>query len=145
MAVDKISISLMPEVAARIAKRHERGDAGNRSFAIAKQLNRYFDMIDHCKRELRSMLSDKECALILDAFNGTAFMDTVSIRYAWHEIADAIDMDRLDHKWEVDGKALVDKLQSLSFGHLIALVDSTEIWWNRVASGEQLEYGEMLR
>jgi hypothetical protein len=108
MAVDKISISLMPEVTAQIAKRQERGDAGNRSYVVAKQLNRYFDMIEQCKRELRSVLSDKECALILDAFNGTAFMDPVSIRYAWHEAEDAVSMDQLDQKWEIDGAALVE-------------------------------------
>ena len=145
MAVDKISISLMPEVTAQIVKRHDRGDGGNRSFAVAKQLNRYFDMIDHCNRELRSMLSDNECALILDAFNGTLFLDPISIRYAWHEVADAVEMDRLDRKWAVDGKALVEKLQNLSFGHLIALIDSAEIWWNRVGSGEQPKHGEMLK
>lgn len=145
MAVDKVTISLMPEMTAKINQRNERGDTGNRSFAIAKQLGRYFDMIDQHKRELRGMLSDKECALILDTFNGVAFMDPVAIRYAWHEVSDAISMDRLDQKWEIDGKALVKKLQALSFGHLIALVDSAEIWWNRVANGEQPEYGELLK
>lgn len=145
MAVDKFSISLSPDVMDQVARRNDMGEGGNRSWTIAKQMNRYFDMIDHCKRELRSMLSDAECALILDTFNGVAFMDTVSIRYAWHEVDDAITMDSVDAKWQVDGSALVNKLKSLSFGHLIALVDSSEIWWNRVAKGEQPEYSELLK
>lgn len=126
-------------------KRRNLDEGGNRSWTVSRQLERYFDMIDWNKRELRNILSDAEISLILDTFNGIAFADTVSIRYAWHEVADAIEMDRLDEKWKVDGKALVEKMKAMSFGHLIALVDSVEIWWNRVGNGEQLEHSEVLK
>ncbi len=91
------------------------------------------------------MLSEAEIGLILDAFNGTMFADSSSIRYAWSEVQDAIEYDALDSKWNVDGKALVEKMKMISLGHMITLVDSVEIWWNRVGNGEQLEHSEVLK
>jgi hypothetical protein len=84
-------------------------------------------------------------AISASAFNGILFADSAAIRYAWSEVQDAIHYDNLDSKWNVDGKALVEKMKLMSIGHMIALVDSVEIWWNRVGNGEQLEHSEVLK
>lgn len=142
MPVTKWSISLMPDVAAHIDLRSI--DRDNRSFVVNQQLKRYFDLLDQCRRDLRALLNDAECGLLLDVCNGVMFADPVSIRHLWGEVADAIKLDRVDQKWAVDGAALVEKLKGLSMGHLLAIVDSTELWWSRVSAGENPQPSELL-
>lgn len=143
MPVQKISISLMENTMKEINKRIDF--EGDRSPAINKQLDRYFSLMDRARRELRSILSDKEIGLILDALNGTGFFDTFSIYFVGMEITDAINMDELDKKWEVDGAALKQKMEVLTDAQKVALVDAVGVWWNRVAQGEQPEHSEALK
>ena len=143
MPVQKFSISLMDNTMKEISKRYHV--EGERSMAINRSLDRYFDLLTRTRRELRQLLNDKEMGLILDALNGTAFFDTFGIYLVHHEIADAISMDRLDEKWEIDGKALVDKMTAMNDAQRLALVDAVQVWWDRVANGEQPEYSEALK
>jgi len=136
----KISISVRPGVLAEI----ERRDEGNLSGTFGKSLDRYFALISRSLAQWREQLSDAECALILEATNGTAFADTFSLAHLWAEIDDAISMDRLDAKWEIDGPALVEKIRSSGVLGQTALIDASERWWRRVAFGEQPAYGELL-
>ena len=46
-------------------------------------------------------------------------------------IADAIELDALDRKWEVDGPALLVKLRALTFSQEVALLEQIEAWWAR--------------
>lgn len=143
MPVQKFSISLMDNTMKEISKRYHV--EGERSMAINRSLDRYFDLLTRTRRELRQLLNDKEMGLILDALNGTAFFDTFGIYLVHHEIADAISMDRLDEKWEIDGKALVDKMTAMNDAQRLTLVDAVQVWWDRVANGEQPEYSEALK
>lgn len=143
MPVQKFSISLMDNTMKEISKRYHV--EGERSMAINRSLDRYFDLLTRTRRELRQLLNDKEMGLILDALNGTAFFDTFGIYLVHHEIADAISMDGLDKKWEVDGKALVNKMTTMNDAQRLALVDAVQVWWDRVANGEQPEYSEALK
>src|SRR5690606_1138331 len=98
MTVEKRSISFAPETWPELEKRA----AGNAlSTTLNRSLGRYFAVLAACRRTLCEQLSDDEIALICDAFNGIAFWDTVSVRLAWANIADAIEMDGLDKKWQV--------------------------------------------
>jgi len=143
MPVQKFSVSLMENTMKEIEKRYHM--EGERSTVINRSLDRYFDLLARTRRELRKLLDDKEMGLILDALNGTAFFDTFGIYLVQHEIADAISMDGLDKKWEVDGKALVEKMNAMNDAQRLALVDAVQCWWDRVANGEQPEYGEALK
>jgi len=143
MPVQKLSISFMESTMKEIEKRYHTD--GERSMVINRSLERYFDLLARTRRELRQMFNDKEMGLILDALNGTAFFDTFGIYLVQHEIADAISMDGLDKKWEVDGKALRDKMNALTDAQKLAIVDAVQVWWDRVANGEQPEYGEALK
>lgn len=143
MPVQKLSISFMDNTMQEINKRYHTD--GERSMVINRSLERYFDLLARTRRELRQLFSDKEMDLILDALNGTAFFDTFGIYLVQHEIADAISMDGLDRKWEVDGKAMLDKMNALTDAQKLALVDAVQCWWDRVVSGEQPEYGEALK
>lgn len=143
MAVRKWTISFMPEVAEDLERRFDVD--GERSMRVNQQLERYFAIMENCRRHLRSILSEKEIGLVLDALNGTLH-DTYSIPLAWAGVADAIELDGLDRKWGVDGAALVEKLKGLDYAQACALVDAVEIWWNRIGAGEQPQpgWGEAL-
>lgn len=143
MPVTKLSMSFRPQIMAEIERRSEV-EHGNVSGVANKALDRYFALLARARAELRSQLSDNECALILDATNGTMFSDTFSLSHLWAEIADAVSLDGLDQKWEVDGDALVAKIQASGMIGQAALIDASERWWRRVSQGEQPGYGELL-
>lgn len=142
MPVSKWSISFMPGVAEEVEKRSDT--TGERSMRVNRMLDRYFATLQWCRRDLRKLLNDQEIALILDSLNGVAHYDTYSIQLVWAGVADSIEMDELDKKWEVNGPELVAKLKALDYAHEVALVDAAEMWWNRVGNGEQPEYKEAL-
>lgn len=141
MPVRKLSVSIHPVIMAEIEKRVEYE---NVSGTLNRCLDRYFALLARSLAEWRSQLSDEECALILDATNGTAFADTFSLSHLWAEIADAVDLDGLDRKWDVDGAALVGKIKTSGILGQTALIDASEQWWRRVANGEQLAFGDLL-
>lgn len=140
MPVQKLSVSLSQDVHDQIVARAE----GNVSHAVNRSLDRYFALLGRARSVLRATLSEEECALILDATNGTAFTDTVSLNMLWAEIEDAAAFEGLGEKWSVDGAALVEKIKAAGMVGQTALIDSSERWWNRVASGEQPAYKDLL-
>lgn len=138
MPIQKTSVTLDPRILAEIDRRTEKfSGEGNRSAVISRHLDRYFSLLARARRELRELLGDGETMLIVDVLNGVGFWDTFGIYMVAHEVADGISLDRLDQKWKVDGKALVDKLSNLTDAQHLALVDSVTMWWDRVAKGEQ--------
>lgn len=139
MPVKKFSISLPPNTVESIEQR-----GAERSTTIDKNLNRYFYLLDQARRHLVEILSDNEMAMVLDVLNGTGFFEPFSIQIVPADIEDSL-VDGYAEKWDVDGPALVEKIQSLDLWHLAALVDSVERWWNRVEAGEQPAFSEALR
>lgn len=139
MPVNKFSVSLTPDASEAIAKR-----GGERSTTLNQMVMRYNYMLALARSKLRETFSKEECALILDALNGSLFYE-YSVGWVANSIKEAIQIDGLDKKWEVDGKGLVEKMQALNYWQCAALVDASETWWNRVANGEQPEFGELLQ
>lgn len=140
MPVEKLSVSIAPDITGQINTRAE----GNVSGAINKSLSRYFALLQRGLAELRSQLSEQECALILDATNGSAFADTITLNMLWADIEDAVTLDGLDQKWSVDGQVLVAKIKNAGMSGQTALIDASERWWNRVSAGENPGYAELL-
>lgn len=99
---------------------------GNRSNIINRDLERLYTLYRRALREV--CLSLNEACLIADALNGT-IMDAATAPMLWGSIEDAIKLDGLAKKWDVDGPALVEKLRSLSAFHCMALVDAAERCW----------------
>ena len=138
MPVDKRSVSLPPVYTQAIERRDSQF-----STALTKSLGRYLYALADARRRLADQCSDQECGLRLDACNGTLFYP-FSINLVGATIQDAISMDRLDQKWEVDGPALADKLDKLSYFERLAVVDAVEVWWNRTHN-EQPGFSELFR
>jgi len=136
-------MSFRPNIMAEIEKRADV-EQGNVSGVVNKALDRYFALLERARMEFRGALSSNECALILDATNGTMFADTFSLSHLWAEIQDACRLDQLDKKWDVDGAALVEAIRSSGMIGQAALIDASERWWRRVAVGEQPAHGELL-
>jgi len=138
MTTKKLSISLIPELISEIELRNLE-----RSAAIANCLERYFSLIDKTRRGLRDRFSSNELGLIVDARNGTLW-DSRSAQMLHVEIDDAL-ADGLGEKWQVDGRALVEKLEALDLVQKLALVDAIERWWMRVSRDENPQPDEVLK
>ena len=109
-----------------------RGSA--RGITASRDLGRYYHAL---REELRAVeLSESEAMLIIDACNGTLF-EPHTIRLLWAQIDDAIVIDKLAGKWEIDGPALVAKLRALSYTQSLAVVDAAERYWQGADSGTE--------
>src|SRR5262245_42431751 len=110
-----------------------RTDEDNQmSRRAATDLERYYDLLQ------RSMprLAANEWKLGFDVANGTLWEGS-SMGLIWAEVADAIRLDQVDRKWEVDGAVLVEKLRGLPEASRWAVVDTAERFWNARAGYRQ--------
>lgn len=121
MAKIPTSIRLESEL---IEKLEERGP---RSTVIERDLERLYTLYDRALRRVN--LTVEEACLIVDALNGT-FHDVRSGSRFWIGVQDQIELDGLDQKWGVDGKALTEKLSSLDDLTCMAIVDAAERFWS---------------
>lgn len=98
---------------------------------LERDLERYYQLIRRARGEAKSLLSEDEQALIADALNGIIF-DAYYVYLLAHNIADSISLDGLDQKWNVDGPALLQKLEAFSPIINAAIVDAVERFWASV-------------
>ncbi len=133
MAEKRKSIYMQPEVEAAIL---QRGD--NRSFTINRDLDRLYDLYRRAIQETSLPLA--EASLLVDCLNGS-LMDARGAGMLWANVQDGIKFDGLDEKWQVDGKALVEKLRGLTQVQCLALVDAAERFWALPAGERGIEDG----
>lgn len=136
--VIKTSVSFAPSVHDAMKQRQPQ-----LSSAIDTNLKRYLYALWDARRRLAPQFSDQECGLILDTLNGTIFYP-FSVKLLPAEIQDAIALDQLDQKWEIDGPGLVKKLEALDYFQCLAVVDAAEAWWNRTSEDPQPGFGELF-
>lgn len=97
----------------------------NISQVASRDLERYYNaLVQNLPR-----FSYNEAMLIVDALNGYLFQseipDAVSIN-----ILDAMEMDHLHEKWNVDRDAFTKRLRQLSSFEQLAIGDAIEQIWN---------------
>ncbi len=81
-------------------------------------------LYDRALLEVKGRFSREELLLIVDVYNSTALTPGMPMLEA--QVSDGIALDTLDKKWEIDGKALMKKVQDLtSFQSTVV-----EIWAN---------------
>lgn len=95
------------------------------------------------RRALRALLSPAEQALIAGHANSTWY-DESTISHIGFGVSESIRFDGLAEKWEVDGPALVAKLEALDYGACWALVDACQRFWSRVKCGESADPRALL-
>lgn len=116
-----VSIYLRPVLETEL---ETRGD--NRNHVIHRDLERLYTLYRLALREVKLTLP--ECWFLVDMLNGS-LMDANTAGLLWADAEDACALDGLDKKWQVDGKAFVEKLKKLSDAQALALVDATERFW----------------
>lgn len=126
MATKTVSINFQPEIMDALAERGQRAPTVNRD------LGRLYTLYDRALRRLD--LTVDEACLIVDALNGTIHDVRSGVRF-WIDVQDAIELEGLAEKWNVDGKALIEKLTALDELSCMAIVDAAERFW----------YGEKYR
>lgn len=134
----QIGITLPPATLADLDAR------GPRSTVIARDLGRLYDLY----RRHMPELSRGEAMLICDALNGAATGETPAsllTQLLVPEVQDAVALDHLDQKWEVDGSALVEKLKALGPVAILALIDAAERFWRAVGDGEEAKAESYFR
>ena len=94
--------------------------------------NRYLAMIQH----YMPTLTDREWGAIFDALRPPWTADPHLVAQIPKEVAYAIDTDRLDHKWGVDGKKLRTRLNRASYGERMAIAEMTMAFYRRLEDGE---------
>lgn len=114
------SVNLQPYIVEELNKR------GQRSPVINRDLERLYQLYARALRRVK--LTVEEACLICDALNGTLHDVSSGTRF-WFGIQDAIELDGLDEKWNVDGKALIEKLATLDDLAAMAIVDAAERFW----------------
>jgi len=97
------------------------------SGTLSDVADRYMEI---CRRS-RPGLSEAEWSCVVDALNGCWMGDASTVAVAWAEVADHINLNGADHAWDIDGPALITKLQSLDYAGLVAVVDVAERFWSR--------------
>jgi hypothetical protein len=103
---------------------------------------------DRYREIIRRNLPDltlEEWSLVIDAMNGVITWDSAAmLGYAWAGIEDAIALDGLAAKWDVDGPVLIQKLHDLLYVESVALVDVVERFWSHF-SGKSIDMAEVLQ
>jgi hypothetical protein len=100
-----------------------RGDE-NLTRTLETAVQRYLSVIEHSLPGF----TDAEWCCVFDGLLGVWISDDSSVFAIGEEVAEAIDMDRLDSKWGVDGKEMKSRLAELSYAEKQALVEMTEIF-----------------
>ena len=132
-----VSISVTDEFLAEIDARTDKTMGGNRSFTIIETVNNYHALLNLGITLARKSLTENEACLILDTLNGTwtgGFPGGCeAARWAQNaliwEVSDAIRLNGYDKKWEIDGPALVSKLQAMDGLARLALADWARRMW----------------
>lgn len=112
-------------------KRRSHKEYGETPSAIAnRELGRYYDLLRIGRRVLRKNFSDGELNAIADTMNGT-FIEgwMISAGTIALEMSDAVELNGVDAKWEIDGAGLVLKIQEIDGATLFALIDAVQCFW----------------
>ena len=76
---------------------------------------------------------------MLDVMNGTMLTPGLAGQHLLANVADGIELDRLDEKWKVDKGGIIPKLKSLSYGQMAILEVWTRAYWESSATGQYLK------
>lgn len=95
--------------------------------------------------ELRGKFTRGELSLMIDVFNATALLPEIAGQHLAASVADGIDLDHLDEKWEIDGAELNRKISGLTIFESASL----ELWangfWYRQKAEEPLDLEKWLK
>ena len=115
----------------------------NRSRVVSRDLGRLYYLYNTALKEIDFTI--EELCLVFDALNGALLDDAKNARLFWASVEDAIKLEKLDIKWGVDGKALVEKLVKLTDLQKFAVIDLAERFWTLATNNPMLEIKEAVQ
>lgn len=102
-------------------------------------LERYFALVRSRVRVIRKTFTEPELQAFLDAANGTDWNPIeVGIQTVALELSDAFE-DGLADKWNIDGAAMLAKIEAVDNLTIVALIDFAEYAWRNAG---RLKFGE---
>lgn len=123
----KTSIHLSPALSRLrdVAKENPHQGFGGMLTTIVE---RYNEIVRRHKPDLE----EAEWNLIRDSMSSSAYWDRPeSVSALPISIRDAIDLDGLDKKWEIDRDSLLKKMNEMDYAALASVVESVEDWWRK--------------
>lgn len=127
MAARKLGVYMSGPLERLIANRGEQDSLSGRLSTVA---DRYLFICEKHKPNL----SEAEWNACRDALNGVWMSDTLSLSSVWASVYDADD-DGLGAKWDIDAKALAERIRSMDKAAIVSLVEHVEQWWANENSG----------
>jgi hypothetical protein len=128
-----------PEISEQ-AEKFYRENFANVNAGTAYVLGAFPGMYGRAMADMRGVFSRGELMLMLDVCNGLWLTPALAGEHITIQVADGMEIDRLDEKWKIDKKQLLEKLQKLSTLHLACLEIWAEAFWGQEEHGnKQLE------
>ena len=115
-----------------VARLAEIGGDDHLSETMVATANRYLSMI----QTFMPSFSNREWGAIFDALRRPWTADPHLVAQIPKEVAFAIDTDRLDNKWGIDGQKLRNRLNRMSYGERMAIGEMTLAFYQRLDRGD---------
>ena len=94
---------------------------GPEEMVVLRDLGRYYEMLSFSLPKF----AVNEACLIIEAYSGCIIPQWGFLTLG-DDIQEAIEYERLDEKWEVDGRELVERLMGLPAASAMAVLDAIE-------------------
>lgn len=118
----KTTIRFEVEVADKIEQ------LGNLAAIVTHFTDTYYHVRASFAQWIKQKFSENELKLILDADNGLSFSVQLIAGYLAH-LEDAIAIDGLDTKWDVDAKTFLGKIKAMPKHELMMLHEWSHWFW----------------
>ena len=102
---------------------NSRGDE-NISSTLDTAIGRYLTVIQHSM----PTFSDAEWCVIFDSLQSTYVSDETIVLAIDQEIAEGIEYEGLDEKWQIDGRDFVGRLAELTYAERQAIAEVVELF-----------------
>ncbi len=123
----RINLYIGPRLAQLIEERV--GDGRSTSSVVNAVADRYLETV----RRHTPRLAVNEWLAVFDALNGVWAGDNaaLAIQSLPYGVSDHLTLEGAAEKWDVDGPALVKKLEALDWCQRLAVIDAAERFWAR--------------
>ena len=108
-----------------------RRSGETRSNRLTTDLTAYYTLLADGLRKARRTLTPNQAALVLNVFNATAPGQIWTANRIAARVDDAIVLDGMGDKWDVDGATLVAALRDMGDFAAVALADWADSVWSK--------------
>jgi len=113
----------------------------NLNAGVTYTLEAFFPLYRRTLHEMRGKFTEGELSLLIDVSNGLWLTPGIAGQHTIAQTEDGCDLDKLDKKWKIDKKILVEKLKSLPIFALACLeVWACGFWCSKNDQGEVGSY-----